>query len=192
MLSGSVIYQSTGKRIPHGWDASLSKLLGISAALPETLAILACGFLFHDKDSTLLSGDPHTRIEMARRVCTYGAVFRKRPVGEKAGSIRRTLPSAKKSFRSWWMRRSGSAAIFKSPCLLSWNILIWCGRAMLTLLRTWMLNLTGSGVIRSASSRYRPCPLPQMGHGRCDLTMWSPMHWSWTRCVRWKCICQWS
>ena len=37
------------------------------SGLARILIILACGFLFHDKDSMLLSGDPHTRIETARR-----------------------------------------------------------------------------------------------------------------------------
>ena len=35
--------------------------------MSDTLTLLARRFLFHDKDSALLYGDPHTRIEMARR-----------------------------------------------------------------------------------------------------------------------------
>ena len=74
------------------------KLLGILTALSDTLTLLARRFLFHDKDSALLSGDPHTRIEMARRGLYVWYSVPKKARGRKGWQYQTDFAQRQKEF----------------------------------------------------------------------------------------------
>ena len=73
--TGPVTYQSAGKKDTTWLGRFTFEALRDFSGLARILTILARGFLFHNKDGTLLSGDPHTRIEMARRgLCAWCSI----------------------------------------------------------------------------------------------------------------------
>ena len=75
--------------------------------MARILTVLARGYLFHGKDGAVISGDPHDRVDHARRaLCAWCSV-------PEDGHSKRTFQRYTRSSRSWWMRTepAGSSAM---------------------------------------------------------------------------------
>lgn len=118
--TGPVAYQSTGKKDTTWLGRFTFEALRDFSGLARIMTILACGFLFHDKGGTLLSGDPHERIEMARRgLCAWCSIPEKAG-GRKEWQYRTDFSQFHKEFpelvdkqgRGWFCRHFHAVMAF--------------------------------------------------------------------------------
>ncbi len=84
--------------------------------MARILTILARGYLFHGKDGAVISGDPHDRVDHARRaLCAWCSVPEdgKRVQG-KEWQFQTDFSELHTGSRSWWTRMgpAGSSAMF--------------------------------------------------------------------------------
>lgn len=86
--------------------------------MSRILTVLARGYLFHGKDGAILSGDPHNRIDHARRAlcawCSVPEVGKRAP--DKEWQFQTDFQNCTQSSRSWWMRMgpAGSSVMFSA------------------------------------------------------------------------------
>lgn len=118
--TGPVTYQSKGKKDTTWLGRFTFEALRDFSGLTRILTILARGFLFHDRDGTLLSGDPRARIETARRGLCAWCSIPKTAGGRKEWQYRTDFAQLHKEFpelvdtegKGWFCRHFHAAIAF--------------------------------------------------------------------------------
>lgn len=116
--TGTVSYTAS-KKIDTTWlgrftFATILEFEGMA----RILTVLARGYLFHGEDGAVISGDPHDRVDYARRaLCAWCSVPNDgKRAPDKEWQFQTDFRSCIRSSRSWWMRMgsAGSSVMFSA------------------------------------------------------------------------------